>query len=1164
MSKKTRWQLVLILTVLVATLYNILPTLIYYSKGLNQPVGLFEAEAIAESIEKRLQDQEKESVEWVRSYCNLIGVKPQSVSIVEKAPQQIQVTFAKLEEAKTFRALLPRAGSLIPFAPARLTLPPQEEEKREVLIQRSVPCRLQKEWLHYVPGGLVLDSGKVGEKIKEETEKELASHWHPQHMDFQEEGVLRSLFDPDKNCLYVSLKSAERLGKLYAGLPECDLTQIFSWDIQSLVSILYAQGFHLVPASAAPLGVAEAGDLVFENSHYVQPLLTASREKFITKEGKPFLPLTNREERMLTQNRIDSEIQSGLVQWGNDYRAAQVHLDPKARFDVPKPTRSAFWNNLLLSAKKYLRGDERKILRWGLDLSGGKSVQIELIDANGDVVKEDAHIKKGIEELTKRVNGMGVSEVSIRQLSHQIVLDFPGSQAMDAKDLIAASTLTFHVVNETFSLQNGKLAESVNRFLQDVWNEAILTNRKDLQGLNAIAARRLTAEKKTDAAQQLFSAGLRLTPDLTDFPLSKIAAFRGEDRNEWHGQNHPLIILFKDPALEGTSLTNIHAGYDPSKGNFLSFEVKEKEAKDRLYSWASTYCKENLIIGTELFNLTKGRGWRMAALLNDTIISTPSLEAPLRDGGMISGSFSPREVNILARDLEAGSLSFTPRILLEKNIHPELGKSDRTKGIVATALAFILVVSSMLLYYRFAGLVASVAVLINLLILWAVLQNLEAVLTLGSIAGIILTVGMSVDANVLVFERIKEELARSGSLQLAIDAGYKKAYGAIIDSNLTTLIAALILLNFHAGPIQSFALNLLIGIISSLFTALFMTRFYFNSWLRRAKNPVLTMKNWLQGTHIPFFKWTKLGSIISSLIICIGCFGVWSKRDSVLGLDFTGGYATHLELKSGNAASLKKALLAGGASPSDVQTQELYPSTQVRLFLASALELEGKPFYGMAKQEAEPRIHWIIESLQKEGLELTPVCIAELPSNWTAMSGQISDTMRTQAFWALSLAFLAIFIYLAFRFEIRYSVASLLCLVFDLLITLGTLGLLHFAGVDIQIDLTTIAALMTIIGYSLNDKIIVFDRVREEKAAHPQRNFLEIVNASLNATLSRTTITSGTTLLVLLSLLIFGGHSLFSFALTMTIGVSFGTLSSWFIASPLLVLLHSREKKVFA
>ncbi|MBI3900897.1 MAG: hypothetical protein HY324_01945, partial [Chlamydiia bacterium] len=420
--------------------YNILPTLIYYSKGLDQPVGLFEAEAVAEDIETRLQNLEKENVEWVGSFCNLLKIKPLSITLSQETAQQIRVVFAKQEEANTLKSFLPRAGSLIPFTPARLAVSLQQEGEKEVMIQRSVPCRLQKEWFHYLPGGLVLDSEKVGEKIKEETEKQLSLHWKPDHVDFQQEGILRTFYHPEKNCLYVSLKGAERLGKLYAGLSECDLTQIFSWDMQSLFYILYSQGFHLAPSFSVAPEIAEPGDLVFENSDFIQPFLAASREKFITKQGKPFLPLSTREERILTTNRIESEIQKDLVQWGEDYRASQVHLDPKAHFDVPKPTRNAFWNNLFLSVKKYCRGDERKILRWGLDLSGGKSVQIELLNAAGEVVKDEDSIKKGIEEITKRVNRMGVSEVSIRQIGHQIVLDFPSSQALEAKDLIAAST----------------------------------------------------------------------------------------------------------------------------------------------------------------------------------------------------------------------------------------------------------------------------------------------------------------------------------------------------------------------------------------------------------------------------------------------------------------------------------------------------------------------------------------------------------------------------------------------------------------------------------------------------------------------------------------------------------------------------------------------------
>ncbi|MDE3055791.1 MAG: protein translocase subunit SecD [Verrucomicrobiota bacterium] len=1146
MDKKRRWQRYLLISVLIATFYNILPTLLYYGQNLEKPITLFEAERIAASVEKRVNTLENENIDWVRSYCSLLQIKPLRIQLSEETPGQITVSFARLEDAKMLRALLPRAGALIPFAPARLALFPQEEESKEVLIQRMLPCKWEKEWLHYVPGGLVVESAKIGEKIREVTEKTISKFWQPQHPDFQQEGTITCRFH--EGAVYVTAQGAERLAKLYQGISECDLVHFFEEDIRSLISILYAQGFQFAPSHAAPEGIASSGDLLFVQNNFLPSLLAASREKFQWKEEAPFLPLSDREERLLTVNRIENEIHENLLQWTEDFRAAQVHLDPKVRLDIPRPTKNAFCQNLLLSFKKYWRGDERKVVRWGLDLSGGKSVQIELIDADNCVVKEESAIRKGIEELTERVNRMGVSEVSIRQMGHHIVLDFPGSQKLNARDLITASTMSFYLVNETFSLHNPEMAENVNRFLQDIWNEAVLTDCKDLQSLQAIAERRLNAEKRSEAAEHLWNAGLRLSS-------SQIVPMRGEEHKEWHGQSHPLVILFKEAALEGRSLTNIHAAYDPSKGNFLNFSVKGEEAKERLFSWTNRYCKE-AIAGTDLATPTHGRGWRMAAVLNDQIISSPTLEAALRDGGSISGSFSSREVDHLSKDLESGSLSFTPRILLEKNVHPELGKKDRMQGISATLFACALVIGSMVLFYRFAGFVASCAVLLNILILWAILQNLEAVLTLGSIAGIVLTVGMAVDANVLVFERVKEELARTANLSLALQAGYRKAYGAIIDSNLTTLIAALILLNFHAGPIKSFALNLLIGLASSLFTALFATRFFFSGWIQKKKNPRLTMKSWMKNLELPLLTWAKPFCVAALAVILVGNWGALTKKESLLGLDFTGGYATQLAIEEGNATAVKEALIAHGAASSDLQIQDLGSAGQMRLLLASALEMPGKPFHGMPSGELTPRIDWLVHSLQEEGLSLTPASKTEISSHWTAMSGQISNTMRTQALAALSLAFIAIFAYLAIRFEFRYAIAALLCLVHDLLITLGVLGLLHWMGVAVQIDLTTIAALMTIIGYSLNDTIIIFDRVREERALTPQKKWRDIVHHSLNATLSRTTITSGTTLLVLIALLLFGGASLFNFSLTLTIGVLLGTLSSWFVASPLLLLLH--------
>jgi SecD/SecF fusion protein len=1067
-------------------------------------------------------------------------------------------------------------------------------------------------------GFLALDLKKLAQVQIQQFQSALTSLWHPKHPDLQnlqivdcaayeqlkeeEKGLCLIVASPlcqmgaatahlHNPSLYLIGKGLHRISKNHEAFPNSERAAALRSDLQSLDRIARQNGF--TPASGiAPLGdLVRFEDAVFEKQEWLSPLIAATRENFVVRGTQrcALLEVSNREQRILTQNKIETAIHEELLKWADDYQAAQVSMNPKARLDIPRPVESPFWSNLKLSLRKLMRGDEKKIIRWGLDLSGGKTVQIELRDPNHRLVTEEADLRQGINELYARINKMGLSEVSIRQVGTHIVLDFPSSQELSASDLIQASSMYFHVVNEKFSSMHSDLFPIANQFLKEVWNEASLLEKKDSRAIHAIAYERLHEEAlRSEAAKTLWDNGLRLAApqeaaasNALDTSLSKIAVLRGSDRNGWHGQAHPLLIVFHNYALEGSNLENIQASYDQSKGNYLNFEVRSAyqtregqsvHPRNSLFSWTSTFAKEN-IAGTALENDSKGRGWRMAVLLNDSVISAPTLDSTLTTGGAISGSFSQREVNQLASDLKAGSLTFTPHILSEKNVSPELGQKDRIQGISATCIALLLVVCTMIAYYRFAGIVASVAVLFNLLILWATLQNLNATLTLAGLAGVILTVGMAVDANVLVFERIKEEFARSGRIGSALSVGYKKAYSAIIDSNITTIIAAIILLNFDAGPIKSFAINLIIGIVSSMFTALFMTRFYFTRWIQNPKNKELKMADWIRGSQFNFLTHSRAAILFSSLVIVVGGFLVVQKKSSIFGLDFTGGYAVNLELESAPEGNYlqraEKALLAAGAAPSDFQIRELHPENHLRALFGTAMEQSGRPFFKLPLQmdlpeaqfgfEKNPRLQWIVQALQKEHLTLSSDSLAQLESHWTAMSGQISSTMRDHALYGLLISFLCIFIYLSFRFEYQFAAAALICLFHDVFITLGAIGLLHTIGVPVQIDLNTVAALMTIVGYSLNDTIIIFDRIREELLEKKQESFGKVVNHALNATLSRTTMTSGTTLLVLVALVAFGGSSIFSFALVMAIGVFFGTLSSWFIASPLLLFFQKKE-----
>ncbi|MDE3045112.1 MAG: protein translocase subunit SecD [Verrucomicrobiota bacterium] len=1449
MEKKKKWQFILILSVIALTVYNVLPTLLYYSKPLKSPITSEQAKECSQAIAHRVQHLEKDSVEWLQSYCQLLGIKPSSIQLNSDTPHLISLSFSKSEEAAKLRKYLPRAGALIEHVPSQLSVMPVSENPKEVIVQRrlsfsfagkdpqtffafvpkmqdghiapsyrdliqdrvdfisktltysaenflvslkksphpeyllslassvldieklySVRPELSQRLASRIPaaeelkelfaglrdeikkakgkegisaedvrtlekkelklasaeaflkkhaglfvvkenarlksnpdkvdlskvnpffqdmlvelnrdrlllrfhpdiasliqhgpqeakqlverllideiariaqeeqvspsaegyvislqsmagttGFLTLKLDTIAKALAEKIAYTIRTQWHPHHPDLidlpivtadefenlpiQNRALCLVIATPicdqaslsshfQSPSLYVLAKGMDRILKTYEETKETQMGDAFSKDFRSLATLLYQYGFIGYPG--AYLGDFPQ-DFVFEWRNYYQPLLAATREDFHVFGSKrnAVLELSDLEQRILTVNRIETQMQEELLKWKDEFLSAQVSLDPSLRYDVPAPTQSVFWNNVNLSLNKMWRGDERKVLRWGLDLSGGKTVEIELRDQNNQVVAEESNLKQGINELFNRVNKMGVSDVSIRQVGHHIVLDFPGSQAFSASDLVKASSMYFHIVNEKFSSLNPSLSDSVNRFLQEVWNEAIVTHRKDPENIHAIAYRHLYGDiaegeaplPQSEAARNLLENGLRLANPKTDAPhrnvddsLSKVVVFRDQQA---HAQTIPLLIVFYNHALEGAYLENVRSNYDPAKGNYLTFDVQGSalspqgeriSPRNELFAWTSQFSKEKIAGSTrELYS--HGRGWRMAVLLNDTVISAPTLESALRDSASITGSFSQREVSQLVADLQAGSLSFTPHILSEKNVSPELGKEDRSKGISATFVALILVIASMIIYYRFAGFVASIAVLFNLLIMWAVLQNLGASLSLAGIAGIILTVGMAVDANVLVFERIKEEFSLHGKIGPAIHAGYEKAFSAIVDSNVTTIIAALILLNFDAGPIKAFAVTMIIGIASSMFTALFMTRFYFSGWMQNPKNKTLSMSNWIDASEIDFLKKAKTSFAIAIAIIVTGSALLYSQRASIFGMDFTGGYALHIELEGNDdldpMASAQEALLKSGASHQDFQIRQHTPATHLRILFGTSMEQPGKPFYGLPLEitktnaahsyEKNPRIDWVVQSLSHAGLKLTPASLKNIESNWTAMSGQMSENMRTNALLGLLIAFISIFIYIAIRFEYKYAIAAILCLLHDVLITLGLMGILYALKVPIQIDLNTIAALMTIIGYSLNDTIIVFDRIREDANLYRMHPLRAIVNRSLNATLSRTAITSGTTLLVLLALLALGGSSIFSFALVMVIGVIFGTLSSWFIACPLMLFFHRKEEAI--
>ena len=790
---------------------------------------------------------------------------------------------------------------------------------------------------------------------------------------------------------------------------------------------------------------------------------------------------------------------------------------------------------------------------------------------------------------------MGVSDISIRKEGSFITLDFPSTQTLSASELVSSSSMTFHMVNEKFSTFNTQIQPSVNKFLQEVWNECVATNKTDLENVNKIAFSRLYSQSNDEesnnfmsqSAQALLRHDLILAdphknPMTTNFDdkISKIAMIEGADCKSWNGQSHPLIFIFNNYALEGSSLDDIRSGYDPTQGNYLSFSIKSKlSSKDGdfihprkiLHKWTEPFSSSEMK-NIDYAQYTNGNGWRLAAILNDKIISMPRLNDAIKDHAKISGSFTQKEVSQLSADLKAGSLTYRPEIISETTISPELGAQERAQGIFATLIAFVAVLIIMIGYYRFAGVIASIAVIFNILLIWGTLQNINASLTLAGIAGIILTIGMAVDANVLIFERIREEQEQGHDIKTAITNGYKKAFSAIFDSNITTIIAALILLNFDSGPVKGFALTLIIGIISSMFTALYMTQTFFRVWIETGRSKTLKMLNMIPNTGISFMKYGKYASAVSLFVIFLGGALFVKQRNTLFGMDFTGGMTLELEVKNSPSNmsakyAVQEAFIANGINPSDFSIRELDNQKKLKIYLSNNLNNSEnlfskvsdhiKPQKAVYSYEKNPKLSLIVKTLNNSGINLTDKSLKQIDKNFSSISGQISQAMRYNAILGLLLALASILIYITIRFEFTYALSATIGLGFDLLLTMSVLTIGKYFGMPLHIDLHTIAALMTIIGYSLNDTIIVFDRVRTDIEEKRNISFANLLDNALNQTLSRTIMTSLTTMVVLLSLVLLGGKSIFAFSFLMLAGVVIGTFSTLFISTTCLFYIKS-------
>lgn len=562
----------------------------------------------------------------------------------------------------------------------------------------------------------------------------------------------------------------------------------------------------------------------------------------------------------------------------------------------------------------------------------------------------------------------------------------------------------------------------------------------------------------------------------------------------------------------------------------------------------------------------------IAIALDDEVVSAPRVNEPITTGdSRISGNFTIQEGQDLANILQIGKLPASTTIIQDTLVGPSLGKDNITKSMIAMIVSMIVVMLFMVFYYSGSGVVAIIALLANLFFIFGALSSLGTVLTLAGIAGVILTIGMAVDANVIIYERAREELRAGKTLKTAISDGFKHSYSAIIDANVTTILSALVLAYFGLGPIKGFAVTLLIGVVFSFFTAVIVGRLIIEWWVSRGNtigfSTPLT-KNTMANLNVDWLSKRKIAYICSGVLITIGIISMFT-RGFELGVDFKGGYSYNVQFEKGvdvEVDKLRSSLTAAfGGTPvvKAIDAVNTFNITTSYLMDDNATDAQTR-----VSQKLFEGVKTVTGGdLTYENFMITDYSGTHITSS-AKVGPTIADDIKKSSFYAGILALLLIFVYILIRFNRwQYSFGAVLALFHDAMVVLSVFSLLHgILPFSMEVDQTFIAAILTVIGYSINDTVVIFDRIRENFGLYTGKTKGEIVNMSLNSTMSRTLITSLTVFFVVLALFFFGGASIKGFAFALVVGLISGTYSTIFIAAPILVDLSgdikSKEKVV--
>ncbi len=823
-------------------------------------------------------------------------------------------------------------------------------------------------------------------------------------------------------------------------------------------------------------------------------------------------------------------------------------------------------------------------------------------------------VENSFNVLRTRIDRFGVVQPNIQSLEDKmgrIMVELPGIKEPERvrKLLQGSANLEFwetYTAKEVLSaIQSADaklravLAETTTADA-DTIEAAVLTEATPAETKTVSAADSLAAALKGDATAEDKSA-TNLEEIKKQYPLLSILQLNSSgqgpvvgyanykdtaDINKYLAMPEVKAELPKDLSLKwGVSA----ADFDKKKQTFELYAIKvtERNGKAPLEGDVVTDAKDEFNqyskpVVTMAMNNDGARRWAqltkqnigraIAIVLDNYVYSAPNVNTEITGGrSEISGNFTPEQTKDLANVLKSGKMPAPAHIVQEDIVGPSLGQESINAGIFSFVVALILLMIYMCSMYGFIpGMVANCALILNFFFTLGILSSFQAALTMSGIAGMVLSLGMAVDANVLIYERTKEELRAGKGVKKALADGYSNAFSAIFDSNLTSIITGIILFNFGTGPIRGFATTLIIGILVSFFTAVFMTRIVYEHFMNKDKWLNLTFttkisKNLMTNTHFDFMGTNKKSMIIvgAIIIVCIGSFAIRGLSQSI---DFTGGRNFKVQFENPVEPEQVRELISSKFGDANVSVIAIGTDKKtVRISTNYRIEDEGNN----VDSEIEAYLYETLKPVLTQNITLETFIDRDNHTGGSIVSSQkvgpsIADDIKTGAIYSVVLALIAIGLYILIRFRnIAYSIGSIVALSCDTIMIIGAYSL--FWGIlpfSLEIDQTFIGAILTAIGYSINDKVVIFDRVREFFGLYPKRDKRVLFNDSLNTTLARTINTSLSTLIVLLCIFILGGDSIRSFAFAMILGVVIGTLSSLFIASPIAYNMMKNKKVV--